>query len=370
MEKINKDSAIPFYIQIKEEIIKFATNNDSTKALPHHEELARIFGTSRFTVARAVAELKKENVLKAVKGRGTFLTGGRPSVENNAVIEKKNLITFIIPTTETSPMFQGAQLECEKYGYHILLKNDEPVGNPTREGFISKERDFLIKYRDGKLGDSLILYYEGGKENLDIINDLLHSRRPLVFIDRLPDSLCADYVGYDNFNTGRMVAEELIKTGKKNIAIVGIGRALSSIKEQVDGYKKALSDNDLEIKEENVISGIDFYYYWQEKDCVRFKEKFHAVKDKVDAIYFMTPSTEHIILDELKPKDLKRNIALVGGDRTIIRDFQDRYVFKVRKPSFRIGEEAVKLLNSRLSSVTWNKTEQIRLPVELVRQER
>ncbi len=367
MEKINKDSVIPFYIQIKEEIIKFATNNDSTKALPHHEELARIFGTSRFTVARAVAELKKENILKAVKGRGTFLTGERPAVGNNAVIEKKNLITFIIPTTEASPMFQGAQSESEKYGYHLLLKNDEPIENLTREGFVSKERDFLIKYRDGKLGNSLILYYEGGKENLDIINDLLRSRRPIVFVDRLPDELSVDYVGYDNFSAGRIVTEELIKKGKKNIAIVGIGRALSSIKEQVDGYKKALSDNGLEVKEENIISGIDFFYYWQEDDFARFKEKFNAVKDKVDAIYFMTPSTEHIVLDELRPKDLKRNIALVGGDGTIIRDFQDRYIFKVRKPSLRIGEEAVKLLNSRLSSANWDKTEQIRLPVELVK---
>ena len=43
MKKIDKDSGVPFHIQIKDEIIKFARQNDSTQALPKHEKLAHMF---------------------------------------------------------------------------------------------------------------------------------------------------------------------------------------------------------------------------------------------------------------------------------------------------------------------------------------
>lgn len=364
MKKINKDSAIPFYLQIKEEIIKFAKNNDSAKALPHHEELARIFGTSRFTVAKAVSELKKENILNAVKGRGTFLTGEKSHAKNHLVIEKKKLITFIIPTSEGSPIFEGAQLEAEKDGFQILLKNDALMENQTREAFLKRERDFLLKYRDGDFGESLILYYEGGKENLDILKSLIKEKRPMVFIDRIPEELPCDYVGYDNFNAARMVTEEFIKMGKKNIAIVGTGRGISSNREQVEGYKKALSDNGLPVKEENIILEVDFFYYYKADEIGGLKEKFMRIKDKVDAVYFMSAFSENIILESQDSSVFKRDVALAGN---VVRGIQSRYVFQIKKPSVQVGEEAVSLLNSRLLSGRWNRIEQIRLPVELIR---
>lgn len=364
MKQIDKNSALPFYLQIKEEIIKFAKKSDSAKALPCHEELARIFGTSRFTVAKAVSELKKEKILNAVKGRGTFLTGEKPMSGNRGVIEKKKLITFIIPTSEGSPIFQGAQFEAEKEELQILLKNDALMGNRVREGFLKRERDFLLKYRDGEFGESLILYYEGGKDNLDILKALLKEKRPIVFIDRIPEELPCDYVGYDNFNAARMVTEEFIKIGKKNIAIVGTGRSISSNLEQVAGYKKALMDSGLKINYENIILEVDFFYYWREDEIGRLKDRFRRIKDKVDAVYFMSGFSEDTILGAMNPSELKRDVALAGN---VVRGFQDRYVFSIRKPLVQVGEEAVRLLNIKLSSGARNRIEQIKLPVELIR---
>lgn len=364
MKQINKNSALPFYLQIKEEIIKFAKKSDSAKALPCHEELARIFGTSRFTVAKAVSELKKEKILNAVKGRGTFLTGETPSSGNRFVIEKKKLVTFIIPTSEGSPIFQGAQLEAEKEGLQILLKNDALIENRTREEFVKRERDFLMKYRDGEFGESLILYYEGGKDNLDILKALIKEKRPLVLIDRLPDELPCDYVGYDNFNAAKMVTEEFIKMGRKNIAIVGTGKCISSAREQVAGYSAALKENGLAVKDENIILEVDFFYYSREDEIRRLKERFASIKDKVDAVYFMSAFSEDIILGEMNPAELRRDLVLAGN---VVRGFQDKYVFSIEKPLLQIGEEAVRLLNARLSSGTSNRTMQVKLPVELVK---
>lgn len=366
VKRINKNSAIPFYLQVKEEIIKFAKNNDSAKALPHHGELAHIFGTSRVTVAKAISELKKEKILNSVKGRGTFLTGEKPYARNHAVIEKKNLITLIFPSGEASPIFQGCQREAEKNGYQILLKNDASQEDKKRQAFLECERNFLIRYRDGEFGDSLIIYYEGGNDNLDIVKDIIKAKKPVVFIDRFPSSLSVDYVGYDNFDLGRRITEEFINMGKRNIAIIGTGKAISSTQEQANGYMKALEDHEIEFKKENVILDVDFVYYYQEEEIKRLKERFHDIKDKVDAIYFMSAFPEWSILGELNASDLKTDVVLAGA--ITIPWFQDRYAFKVKWPSAQLGEEAVKMLNAKLISEDRTKTEQIKLQAELIPQ--
>lgn len=365
MKKINKNSAIPFHIQIKEEIIKFAKSNDSTKSLPHHEELARIFGTSRFTVAKAVSELKKEKILKAVKGRGTFLTGQKSKVNNFAVIEKNKIITLILPTGENSPIFQGCQSEAENAGYHLFLKNTELLEDKTRENFIKREREFLIKYKNGELGDSLILYYEGGRENLDILKSIVESGKPIVCIDRLPYDLPVNYVGYDNFNAGRMITERFINMGKSNIAIVGTGAAISSTQEQVSGYIKALEENGLEVNKQNILTEVDFIYYWKDAELEHLKKRFLEIKDSVDAVYFMSAHAEQVVLSNLSGTDLNTDIVFAGSMSVEHPWIREKYVAQRQCPSVQLGVEAVKLVISKLSSENRMKIEQIRLPIAL-----
>ncbi len=365
MKKIDKDSGVPFHIQIKDEIIKFARQNDSTQALPKHEKLAHMFGTSRFTVAKAISELKREKILNAVKGHGTFLIRKKPEANNFAVIEKSKLITLILPSAETSPLFQGCQAEAEKDGYHILLKNDELIENKTREGFIRRERECLIKYLNGELGGSLILYYEGGRDNLDILKKIIEADMPLVCIDRLPDSLSVNYVGYDNFSACREVTRRLISSGKSNIAIVGAGAAISSTKEQVSGYIKALEENGLKLNPENILTGVDFIYYWKESEIRHLKQRFLDIKDKIDAVYFMSSFAERIMLEDLGTSDLKAGIVFAGENSITQPWIREKFVIQSGKPSVQLGAEAVKLVKSKLLSENRTKIEQIRLPVLL-----
>jgi len=365
MKKIDKDSGVPFHIQIKDEIIKFARQNDSTQALPKHEKLAHMFGTSRFTVAKAISELKREKILNAVKGHGTFLIRKKPAANNFAVIEKSKLITLILPSAEASPIFQGCQAEAEKDGYHILLKNDELIENKTREGFISRERECLIKYLHGELGDSLILYYEGGRDNLDILKKIIEAEMPLVCIDRLPDYFSVNYVGYDNFSVCREVTRRLISSGKSNIAIVGTGAAISSTREQVSGYIKALEENGLELNKENILTGADFLYYWKESEIRLLKERFLAIKGKVDAVYFMSALAERLMLEDISESDLKTDIVFAGRNSITHPWIKEKFVIQCSPPSVQLGAEAVKLVKSKLVLENRTKIEQIRLPVLL-----
>ncbi|MDD5598469.1 MAG: LacI family DNA-binding transcriptional regulator [Victivallaceae bacterium] len=365
MKMINKTSSIPFYVQIKDEIIKFARKYDSAQALPKHEELARIFGTSRFTVAKAVSELKEEKILKAVKGKGTYIIAPHSTEANSAVIEKKKIITLILPSGEISPIFQSCQEEAEKEGYHILLENTHLPENRTRENFIRRERELLIKYRDGEFGDSLIIYYEGGQDNIDILKDIIAADLPVVFVDRLPDNLPGNYVGYDNYTAGRETINRLIKSGKTNIAIIATGTALSPVQEKIAGYIKAFEDNNLPFNKENIITGVDYVYYYREEEVSEIRRRFQQIKDKIDAIYFTSPFPESIILGRLNESDLKADIVMAGQGSVLMPWIEARYAICLKHPIFQLGREAVKLVKAKLSSENRTRIEQIKLPVRL-----
>ncbi|HLV09605.1 MAG TPA: GntR family transcriptional regulator [Halanaerobiales bacterium] len=73
--KINKDSPIPFYYQIKEKIQEAIDEGvfiiDET--IPSEMELCRTFDVSRPTVRQAISELVREGTLRKEKGKGTFV---------------------------------------------------------------------------------------------------------------------------------------------------------------------------------------------------------------------------------------------------------------------------------------------------------
>jgi GntR family transcriptional regulator len=72
---INRDSNIPLYNQIKEQIRGqvFAGNLQSGDQLPTIKELALLLSVNFNTVALAYRDLTAQGVLVTIRGRGTFV---------------------------------------------------------------------------------------------------------------------------------------------------------------------------------------------------------------------------------------------------------------------------------------------------------
>ncbi len=80
------DRHIPYYYQIKEDILQRINTGDlapDTK-LPSEIDLAAQYGVSRPTVRQALSELMQEGYLQRQKGRGTFVS--RPGIVDNAQV--------------------------------------------------------------------------------------------------------------------------------------------------------------------------------------------------------------------------------------------------------------------------------------------
>ena len=79
MEKIDKNSSIPYYLQIKEILEKRIKNNIYPREtlIPSENELSSEFEVTRATVRNALKELKKEDLIHTEKGKGSIVKGSK-----------------------------------------------------------------------------------------------------------------------------------------------------------------------------------------------------------------------------------------------------------------------------------------------------
>ena len=73
--RINNQSALPLYYQIKQNLLEMVTSGKILPGslLPSEGEMGEYYGVARLTVRQAVGELVREGILLRERGRGTFV---------------------------------------------------------------------------------------------------------------------------------------------------------------------------------------------------------------------------------------------------------------------------------------------------------
>lgn len=77
--EIDRSSMLPLYFQLKQVLLAEIERRGLTAGdrLPGDHELGATYDVSRTVVRQALAELEHEGVIERVKGRGTFVAGGK-----------------------------------------------------------------------------------------------------------------------------------------------------------------------------------------------------------------------------------------------------------------------------------------------------
>ena len=92
-----------------------------------------------------------------------------------------------------------------------------------------------------------------GQLSTAYINALKNCPVPYIFMDFYSANQDIDSVVSDNTYSSYLLTSYLIRNGYRNIAFVGSIKATSSICDRYLGYMKALIENDLPVKPENII---------------------------------------------------------------------------------------------------------------------
>ncbi|MFO8089438.1 MAG: GntR family transcriptional regulator [Desulfatiglandaceae bacterium] len=80
---IDKNSYIPLYVQLSDILAKYIRENnlDEGDSIPSENDLTIYYGISRNTVRQAFQILESQDIIRRVRGKGTFVT--RSKKKNN-----------------------------------------------------------------------------------------------------------------------------------------------------------------------------------------------------------------------------------------------------------------------------------------------
>lgn len=143
---------------------------------------------------------------------------------------KTNIIGCITPELNTDffmSLVDSIEKTSRKCGYELILCN-------TREN-IELERRYLELYKSGMM-EGMIVMPSDNEENLKLYQMAVEEEFPLVFLDRYIEGLDASFVTSDGYTGTRILTEELIKRGHKDILYMAYERSVNT-SVQIDRYK-------------------------------------------------------------------------------------------------------------------------------------
>ena len=99
VEKLNRESAIPLYIQLADIIRRKIQSGEwkPDQKIPSENEINQLYGLSRMTARQVLARLVDEGLLFRIQGKGTFVARQKISTR--------------------SPSYQGIREQLEQQGY-------------------------------------------------------------------------------------------------------------------------------------------------------------------------------------------------------------------------------------------------------------
>lgn len=111
MFQINLKNGEAIYLQLKEQVVKFACMGvlKPNEQLPSVRVLARELGINPNTVSKAYQELENEKIIYSVSGKGSFVTDDIFSVQS----VKREVLSDFLKLTSKAKQFGIARNELE-----------------------------------------------------------------------------------------------------------------------------------------------------------------------------------------------------------------------------------------------------------------
>lgn len=214
------------------------------------KDIARELNVSVITVSKAlrgntdISEATRNRILKRMKELDY-----QPNMTARTLATGHSFIIGLIVPDLLNPFFTelakslGGALR--NYSYGLILASSED--DPTIEQ--SEIRMMLARGVDALLLASC-------QPDLRGFYSVQNQDTPFVLIDRPFPHLRANFVGTDDYVGGRLATEHLIEIGRKRLAYIG-SPDLSPAADRFRGFRNALRDHDIELREEFVLPSPD-----------------------------------------------------------------------------------------------------------------
>jgi LacI family transcriptional regulator len=211
-------------------------------------DVARLAGVSTSTVSAVINDSvpvtpeRKNRVLSAMEA----LDYHPDEVARSLKKGRTKAIGVIVPDITNAfypEVIRGLEAAAREHGYAVLLcdSTEDPAN----------EHDHLSTLFARRV-DGVILACCASSTAYEAI---VRRRFPVVFVDRLPEALTEGSVSTDNIGAGHMATRHLIDLGHKRIAMLVGHLGLSPHRDRLEGFRKAMQEANLPIRDEYLISG-------------------------------------------------------------------------------------------------------------------
>ena len=301
-----------------------------------------------------VSEKTRKKVLEIVKKYNY-----NPSQIAQSLVARKTKSIGLIITEIDNPFFtkvmKGVYDTCSESGYTVLIGSSEL--SPQ------KEKDIIENFKSKRIDGFIISPLRGEGVDYLYLSNLLKENFPFVMLRNVAN-YTINLVDIDNFKAAYEAVSYLIKNGHEEIAYFsGPVHSGHSI-ERLEGYKQALIDNNIKIREEFIIEAGSYL-----PDGYRTGKKFIAEMRQLPSAVFCYNDLVAIglinALNELHI-DVPDRISIMGFDNIDFSEYIKNPLTTVNMPAYEIGKTAANLLLEQISEPSQFLNKKITLEAHLV----
>lgn len=321
------------------------------------KDVARLAGVSTSTVSAVinsavpVSPKRRQRVLDAM----TALDYHPDAIARGLKTGRSFVIGVVVPDITNAfypEVVRGIEDTARKAGYSVLLcdSSEDPRNEESHLNMLFSRRV-----------DGVLLACSAGST---AYATAALRRFPVVFVDRIPPMSMECTVSSDNLQAGYVATRHLIDLGHERIALIAGNLALSPHHDRLEGFRKAMQEFHLPIRDEYMIRG-DV----QMEDGLSACSRLFNLPEPPTAIMAGNNKLLLGVLQELEARGIRvpEQVSLLGFDDYLWNRYFNPSLTAVWQSTYEMGRCSFELLLNAMNGVPdadpWKK--QIRLPTEL-----
>ena len=306
------------------------------------KDIAQLLGLSKSTVSRALKDHPdiSPETKRAVKEIAERLHYKPNHVAISLRHRKSRMIGLLVPNISYfffPSVIEGIEEIVHQHGYQLMILQS----NESYDREVNGIDTMLANNVEGILAS-----VSRRTEDFSHFKNVIDRDIPIVFFDRVPEEIKADMVLVDDIRGTYDGVKHLLETGRKRIAIcIGHPNLLIS-KNRLKGYKMALREVGMEIKDEYIISG-------QSIDEVEMATHQLLNQDAPpDGIFAISDLTMTGIMKSIYTNRLRipEDIAVIGFCEEPFSTMYNPPLSAIQPMGFEIGKIATEVLFNRIQA--------------------
>ena len=306
-------------------------------ALPPERTLARTLGWGVHTIRHALSELKHEEIVHRVQGKGTFVkreqqTGGRK--------KKLDIFALVVPETRESfypSLLHGFEDAARQIHHQTLIC--------ATEDDVERQANIILQLIDKKVGGVAINPTSPAVTPAFQVRQLQDRGIPVVFCHRGVEGVAAPLLALPYRNIGRLAGKALVEHGHRRVAFfTGQPSPMVPVYEGV--LQEVLREEGINIPVESVYLQ-DRPIKLREESCWTALQQMFARPDPPTAIFSSYDSVVEMIYLQLPRLGLRvpEDVSLLGFGGACREGPLTQRLTSVVVDEIATGQKAVELLS-------------------------